>query len=281
MPELPEVETIRTALEPEIVGRRIDKARTFPCPKFTEANNSVGYRIGTLKRRGKYLIAALEAVDTNLATEPKELIIHLGMTGTLKVTPAAQDPTESYEPAKHDRASWTLDNGRTLIFNDVRRFGRIRVVTSGDYSTITTLAKLGPEPFDPAFTPESLYRALKASKRHIKTQLLSQRPVAGLGNIYADEALWLAQIRPNARRVTKKQAQALHQSCVEVLRIGVENGGTTLRNYRQPDGSTGSNQHQLNCYGRAGLECPRCKTTLKATKLDGRSTTWCPKCQRS
>lgn len=265
MPELPEVETIRAELEPAVTTRTIGQAESHPSTKFTEAVHASGAGIESLTRRGKYLLFGLD--------DDRELIVHLGMTGQLQA---------GAHPWPHDdyvRARWPLDDGSELVYRDVRRFGRIRVVPAGDYSTITTLAQLGPEPFDPAFTPDHLHRAIRASSRRIKTQLLGQRPVAGLGNIYADEALWQARVYPGARKLSRPAAERLHLAIVDVLRTGIENRGTTLRDYRTASGEQGTNQFSLRCYGRSGEPCDRCATTLRSRDLDGRTTTWCPSCQ--
>ncbi len=264
MPELPEVETVRRELLPELRGRSFVEGWTHPSTKFTPALEAVGAEVQGIARRGKYLLVQLD--------DNRELVVHLGMTG--KLSPDG-DPA-----APHVRAWWRLDDGRVLTFDDVRRFGRIRVVDTGDYSGIATLAALGPEPLSSEFTPPQLHRDLTASTRRIKTQLLSQRPVAGVGNIYADEALWRAMVRPSARSITKPQAERLHEAIVAVLTAAVANRGTTLRDYRRPDGSEGQNQHELQCYGRAGLPCPRCGTELRSRVLDARTTTWCPTCQK-
>jgi formamidopyrimidine-DNA glycosylase len=276
MPELPEVETIRRQLEPALVGRTVVAAWGFLPPKFDQAPAAVGATIEAVGRRGKYLIMPL--------SERRELIIHLGMTGSLSVRepPICALPSRNGEgdPDPFARAWWALDDGAVLVFRDVRRFGRIAVVPAGSYGDLPTLAALGPEPFDPAFTAAAFHRALAASDRHIKTQLLSQRPVAGVGNIYADEALWRARLNPAARQVTRPQAARLREAIIEVLASGIDNGGTTLRDYRTVDGEPGENQDHLDCYGRAGLPCPRCATPLRSRTLDARTTTFCPRCQR-
>jgi len=264
MPELPEVETIRRQLDPVLAGRRIIDASSHVSGKFTPAIEAVGAEIERVTRRGKYLLFVLD--------DERELIVHLGMTGVLSVEP---NPV----PSTYTRAAWILDDGTTLIFNDVRRFGRIRVVPAGDYATVATLHRLGPEPFDDDFTASHLHAALSKSSRRLKTQLLSQRPVAGLGNIYADEALWLARVRPAARTITKPAAARLRDACVDVLRSAIANGGTTLRDYRNAEGGSGNNQFHLRCYGRAGEPCQRCSTELRSAVLDARTTTWCPTCQ--
>lgn len=265
MPELPEVETIRRQLEPELKGRTIVKASSHESAKFTPAVEVVAARVEGVERRGKYLLFALD--------DDRELVVHLGMTGTLRVTP---EPV----PDDHVRATWELDDRRRLVFRDVRRFGRIRVVPKGSYETISTLHNLGPEPFDPSFTAEHLHRALNKSSRRIKTQLLSQRPVAGLGNIYADEALWLARAHPAARAISMPAATRLHDAIRGVLRAAIDNGGTTLRDYRNAEGEAGTNQFHLLCYGRADEPCDRCADPLRSRVWDGRTTTWCATCQR-
>ena len=176
------------------------------------------------------------------------------------------------------RAWWRFADDRVLGFRDVRRFGRIRIAIDGKYEGM--LAKLGPEPFSDGFTPAGLYAAIKASNRPVKTQLLSQRPVAGVGNIYADEACFLAGVHPGARRLSKAKAEALHGTIVAVLQQGVDNGGTTLRDYRNADGGEGDNQHHLYCYGRYGEPCFECGSELRRIMLDARTTTFCPTCQR-
>lgn len=272
MPELPEVETIRRELEPQIVGATIVDATAHESAKFQPARDAVGGRFTASSRRGKYLLLGLH--------DDRELVIHLGMTGQLHVDPpTGSDPDEGTIDA-YTRAAWHLDDGRTLVFRDVRRFGRIRVVPTGDYDGITTLAALGPEPLGPDFTADGLWQAMRGSKRRVKTQLLSQRPVAGVGNIYADEALWRAKVYPAARSLTRPQAELLHRAIVDVLQAGVDNGGTTLRDYRTVAGDEGSNQHYLDCYGRGGEPCPRCATPLRSQVWDARTTTFCPRCQQ-
>lgn len=265
VPELPEVETVRRGLDPLVRGRSLVDAWAHPSPKFAPATDAVGRRVENVGRRGKYLLLDLE--------DERTLVIHLGMTGQLRVVDAATAP----DP--YDRAWWLLSDGRRLSYRDVRRFGRIAVVGE-DQSALPTLAALGPEPFDEAFTPLHLWHALRASTAQVKTQLLNQRVVAGIGNIYADEALWRARVRPTARSVSRPAAERLHGSIVAVLSEGIEHGGTTLRDYRTVDGDTGQNQHRLECYGRADEPCLRCGAPLRRTVVDGRGTTWCASCQR-
>ncbi len=266
MPELPEVETIRRQLEPLVVGRRFGEAWAFAHPKFTPALHAAGARVESVARRGKYLLLGLD--------DDRELVVHLGMTGSLRVRPAG-DGGDAYV-----RAWWALDDdaGESLEYRDVRRFGRLAVAVAGEYAG--TLAVQGPDALDPAFGPDDLWRALRRSRRAVKTQLLSQRPVAGVGNIYADEALWRARIHPARRTVTRAQAAALLAALREVMTGSIRYGGTTLTNYRAVDGRPGRNQQRLEVYGQAGLPCPRCGTPLRSATLDARTATWCPTCQR-
>jgi formamidopyrimidine-DNA glycosylase len=266
MPELPEVETIRRELEPAIVGRELGEAWAFLHPKFVPALEATDTTVVGTDRKGKFLLLALD--------DDRELVIHLGMTGSLQIRPRADAEGDPYS-----RAWWELDGGPdVLAFRDVRRFGRLRVVPKGDYEG--TLAVQGPDALDPSLTADDFWRSLKASRRAVKTQLLSQRPLAGVGNIYADEALWQVGVHPQKRTVTRAQATALLAALQDVLRAGVDNGGTTLRDYRDFSGREGDNQRRLSAYGRYGLPCVRCGTELRRTIVDARATTFCPTCQR-
>jgi len=264
MPELPEVETIRRQLAPRLHGRRIQDAHSHESEKFTPAREAIGTTIQALNRKGKYLITSL--------SDGRELIIHLGMTGSLTI--ASDTPDDPYI-----RAWWQLDGSEFLAYRDVRRFGRIRCVSAGQYDTIPTLAAQGPDALSPEFTPEGFYRALRKSRRRIPTQLLSQKPVAGVGNIYGTEALWMAGIHPAKRQISRAAATSLHAALVEVLKAGLADGGTTLRDYRNADGGEGSHQNALTCYGRSGHPCLRCETPLQHRLYDARTLTFCPQCQ--
>jgi formamidopyrimidine-DNA glycosylase len=269
VPELPEVETIRRQLEPLVVGRRLGDAWAFPHPKFLPALDAAGAAVTRVGRHGKYLLLGLE--------DGRDLVVHLGMTGSLRVRPAG-DPGDAYV-----RAYWDLEDdgadasGEALEYRDVRRFGRLAVARPGEYAG--TLGAQGPDALDPSLGPDDLWKAVKASRRAVKTQLLSQRPLAGVGNIYADEALWRAQVHPGARTLTRVQAARLLPAIVEVLTESIDNGGTTLRDYRTVEGEPGRNQRRLDAYGRAGEPCRRCGTILRRMVLDARTTTFCPACQ--
>jgi formamidopyrimidine-DNA glycosylase len=180
----------------------------------------------------------------------------------------------------HVRAKLVLDDGRILSFRDMRRFGRMAVVEAGDYEGIPTLKLLGPEPMTDEFDPDEFAATLKRTNAPIKPYLLSQRPVAGVGNIYADEALWLARINPVSRTVGKARAYALHTAINEVLAAAIEREGTTFSDYEMLNGESGGNADFLIAYGRVGTPCPRCRTQLRKITLGGRGTTYCPRCQR-
>lgn len=273
VPELPEVETIRRQLAPRLVGRTLESGWAFPSTKFTDAPLAAGTRVEAVRRRGKYLLLDLD--DT------RELIIHLGMTGRLRFRTSSGLEPGPTQTGGHLRASWRVDDGEDLELHDMRRFGRVAVVSDNDYRGLPTLAALGPEPLTDEFTAQGLWRALRASRAHTKTQLLNQRVVAGVGNIYADEALWRARINPASRSVTRPAATRLQAALVAVLNEGLDHGGTTLRDCRQLDGSHGGHQTYLACYGRRNEPCDRCGTLLRHRTLDGRGTTWCPTCQRT
>lgn len=268
MPELPEVETIRRQLAPRLTGREIVDAGSHWSAKFTPAVDAVGHHVESVRRRGKYL---LFDIDDGTA---RELIVHLGMTGRLAIE---HDPDLEHT---HLRAWWRLDDETTLTFHDARRFGRIHTVEAGDHVAIPTLHALGPEPWDDAFNGLELARFVKRSNRHLKTILLGQRAVAGVGNIYADEALWMAEINPATRQLSRARADRLVETVRSALQSGLDHGGTTLRDYVDSDGSSGENQHELHCYGRSGEPCNRCGTIMRRRELDARSTTWCPACQK-
>jgi len=272
VPELPEVETVRRELAPWLAGRTVVAAeRLAPAgPKYRELERSVGQCIEAVQRRGKFLILPLSGGD--------EMILHLGMTGV--VSPA---PPDAAEPA-HVRVRLRLSGGPpdVLLFRDVRRFGRLLVVPAGDYRGLPTLAAMGPEPLSEAFTLAGFRRSLAGSGMAIKAFLLSQRPVAGVGNIYADEALWRARIHPQtpARRVSRAKAESLRVAIREVLQASIEAQGTTLNDYRTVNGEMGAFLEQLAAYGHSEEPCPRCGAPLRRIVVGQRGTVVCPRCQR-
>ena len=269
MPELPEVETVKNALAPWLAGRTIRWARRVDAPdgpKYAGLERAQGQAIVAVERRGKFIVLPLSSGD--------EMVVHLGMTGVLSPEPQVD----------HVRVEVALE-GRgpnRLYFRDPRRFGRFVVLAPGGRVALPTLAAMGPEPLSDAFTVSGLFAALETKRSALKAVLLGQRVVAGVGNIYADEALWRAGLHPELRadRVTKRQAAVLHRVIREVLAEAIAHGGTTLRDYRQLDGGSGTHQEALGVYGRAGGACARCESVLERLVVAQRGTTFCPVCQR-
>jgi formamidopyrimidine-DNA glycosylase len=277
MPELPEVESVRRQLAPRLVGATITRVEADPAmPRYRRPQLAARTRVEGLDRRGKYLLASLTPLEAGPdADGALELILHLGMTGILRWR-----GEDGWEPDSYVRASLHLADGAVLDFRDVRRFGTLAVTPSGMYDELPTLAALGPEPLSPAFTPSGFAGALAATGQQVKPFLLSQRPVAGVGNIYADEALWRARIAPTARRVGRVRADRLWQAIREVLAESIEREGTTFRDYQMVNGESGRNAGFLLAYGQAGRPCPRCGQPLRKAVVGGRGTTWCTRCQR-
>ncbi|MPZ86705.1 MAG: bifunctional DNA-formamidopyrimidine glycosylase/DNA-(apurinic or apyrimidinic site) lyase [Nitriliruptorales bacterium] len=266
MPELPEVESVRRQLDVRLRGRLVRAVTVDPQARFGAVEKVTGHRIQGVGRRGKYLLAPL---DGGL-----ELVMHLGMTGSFRFRDA-----DRWHPDAYVRATFELDDS-VMDFRDVRRFGRLTVVTAGDYSGIATLDRLGPEPLSHDFDPAAFHRDLARSRMAVKPALLTQRLVAGVGNIYADEALWRARINPRARRLSRVRTDRLWQAIREVLAEAIEREGTTFRDYRMVNGQPGRNGDFLIAYGQAGRPCPRDGTPLRRIVLGGRGTTYCPRCQR-
>ncbi|MGZ4383063.1 MAG: bifunctional DNA-formamidopyrimidine glycosylase/DNA-(apurinic or apyrimidinic site) lyase [Gaiellaceae bacterium] len=272
MPELPEVESIRRSLEPLVVGRRIERAAIEDArlvapelPEEVEAQLE-GMRIVALGRRGKYLLLDLGA---------QTLLVHLRMTGSLRLRRPGSGG-DAYE-----RATLDLDDGRELVYRDVRRFGTWRVLETEELEPYLA-ARLGPEPLGSGFTSALLAGRLRGRRAPLKAALLDQRTLAGLGNIYVDEALWRARLHPlrPAGRLRRAALERLHQGIREALETGLARQGATLRDYALPDGERGSMQDEFLVYGRDGEPCRRCGATVAKTRVGGRGTWYCPRCQR-
>lgn len=264
MPELPEVETVRRDLLPLVVGRSVTRvARGLGDPRYVRLEEAVGRVWRDLRRRGKYLIADLG---------DRELVMHLGMSGRLGVG------TAPLVGLGHVRVSFCLDDYQILYLNDPRRFGRLSVVRPGDYGAHPTLAQLGPEPLSDAFDFEPFARAVAGTAR-IKPLLLNQRIVAGLGNIYADEALFAARIHPGRSGLSQAEARGLFEAIRALLALAVEHRGTTFRDFRDGRGQPGGHQAFLRVYEREGEPCVRCGSAILKTSLGGRGTHFCPGCQ--
>ncbi len=272
MPELPEVETVRRGLEHALVGatietvtlRRKDLRTAFP-PNLVKS--LTGRKIRSIERRAKYLLFYLDSGDV--------LIAHLGMTGRFLI-----NLTEPKKFDKHDHLVMTLSDGRTLIFNDTRRFGLMTVTGADALSKHPLFARLGPEPLDEAFSTSYLKEKLLIRETAIKPALMDQHLVVGVGNIYASEALFDCKISPKrkARDVADK-ASAIIKSIHKVLDAAIASGGSSLRDFMNVDGNSGYFQHQFYVYGREGKPCHTCHTKIKMIRQGGRSTFFCPKCQ--
>lgn len=272
MPELPEVETVRRTLAQELAGRQIvgvqaiNWPRTIAHPSPDELCVALCDRaIERVDRRAKYVLIRLDNDET--------LAVHLRMTGRLLVV-AAAEPID-----KHTHVILSLDDGRELRFHDTRKFGRWWLLNADGMAELD--AKLGSEPLDPTFTAAVLRDHVQGRRTRLKPLLLDQRVVAGVGNIYADEALWLAHLHPlrTADSLSEAEIEMLHVGIVTALQGGVERRGTTLSTYRDARGERGDNQHHLNVYGRTGEPCPRCGTAIERVIVGQRSTHLCPTCQ--
>ncbi len=278
MPELPEVESVRRQLQPELSGRVVERTwfDDHPAHRFHDVGAAAGNRIDRIDRRGKYLVCPLSAVpDDPTAATGLLLVLHLGMTGSFRLVP------DDADRGHHVRASLWLDDSRRLDFRDPRRFGRVTVTTRDRIAELVpTLAALGPEPLSDDFTVSGFAAGLAATTATVKAALLSQRLVAGVGNIYADEALWRARIDPRSRRVGRVRAKRLHDAVRAVLAEAIEREGTTFRDYQMVNGESGRNAPFLQAYGQADLPCDRCGRPLAHAVVAGRGTTWCRTCQR-
>jgi formamidopyrimidine-DNA glycosylase len=277
MPELPEVEMVVRTLRPRLVGERIRAVETSGLPLRQPLDRKaleracVGARVDAVRRVGKYWLVDLD----NGRTGKSVLVGHLGMTGRLVFT------DEDAPRVPHTHAIFHLRKGLDLRYVDPRRFGVIRAYAAADAPTSPELAVLGVDPLEPAFTVAYLTDALGKSKRDLKAFLMDQSRVAGLGNIYVCEALWRAELSPKrlAYRAVKR-APALHDAIVGVLRDSIQNRGTSFSDYVDADGESGGNQHALDVYGREKEPCRRDGAALRRIVQAGRSTFFCPRCQK-
>ena len=275
MPELPEVETVVRDLRKHGLEKAVVQAVDVRWPRTVAdqtpesfAKALVGRTVTGVTRRAKYIVIALDSGS--------RLLIHLRMTGKLRFG----DKDE--RPGQHDHVVITFADGRSLLFNDTRKFGRFRLVASGN----NPLSELGPEPLEEAFTLDALRQRLHGKTRQIKPLLLDQTTVAGLGNIYVDEALWQARIHPERRAdtLTATEIRRLHLAIREVLQRAVDNCGTTLGtgegNFYSVAGHRGRNADELKVFRRDGQPCPRCGTLLVRSVVGQRGTHYCPRCQK-
>ncbi|MFH5810390.1 DNA-formamidopyrimidine glycosylase [Companilactobacillus sp. FL22-1] len=272
MPEMPEVETVRRGLNSQVKGRKITHVEiryqnliTGDVKQFSEF--VTGATITDVGRRAKFLLIHLDNGYT--------IISHLRMEGRYRISadPSAID--------KHSHAIFSLDNGEKMIYNDVRKFGRMQLWPTAELSTNKSIMKLGPEPLSPDFTFEKLKPRIMRHRKDIKTVLLDQSGLSGLGNIYVDEVLWQVKIHPQtpANHLNDEDIKAIIVASNQEMESAIANGGSTVRSYIDATGHKGNMQNSLKVYGKEGTPCPRCKTEIEKIKVGGRGTHFCPKCQ--
>ena len=276
MPELPEVETVRARLEPKLVGRRLQRVEIYD-PRLTRpfdpagvAAELEGERVAALDRRGKYLIVRFDS--------GRVLLIHLRMTGNLL---HGNGGSATAGDDRHRRAVVRLDDGSDVVYRNMRRFGTWLLVEPGELESYLG-ARVGGDPLARSFTAKQLEERLTGRRAPVKAALLDQRSLAGVGNIYADEALWRARVHPlrPAGELDETELKALHRGIRAALQAGIARQGATLRTYRTPDGSPGRMQHEFKVYGREGEPCDRCGTPIEKIRAASRGTYYCPSCQR-
>src|SRR5437764_12365500 len=296
MPELPEVETIVNDLRPQLVGRRFESLQLTRDPairarlvRYPSADKFIrrvrGRTIKTVERRGKYIVMPLDpaareeklGANGDLTTTDQRVIVHLGMTGHLRVW----EPEEA--PVKHTHFRAVLDSGAELRYDDPRQFGRLLVGTQEELVAARAFpARLGPEPIHGDLTEAEFERLIRARRRPVKSALLDQSFLAGVGNIYADEACFRAGIRPSrwTHQLTLRERRSLYAAIQDVLENSIAARGSSIIDYVDGFGLRGSNQEKLLVYGRSGEPCLPCRTPLQGTRLAGRGTVYCRKCQR-
>ncbi|HEY6862245.1 MAG TPA: bifunctional DNA-formamidopyrimidine glycosylase/DNA-(apurinic or apyrimidinic site) lyase [Pseudolabrys sp.] len=288
MPELPEVETVRRGLAPAMEGERFAKVEVrrgdlrWPLPR-NFAERLRGKTVEGLGRRAKYLLADLSSGDV--------LLIHLGMSGSFRVGKDSAPGKYYHERSRsiaHDHVVFHMSNGATVTFNDPRRFGSMKLVSRAKIENEPLLRALGPEPLGNEFDAVMLAKACARKKTSLKAALSDQRVIAGLGNIYVCEALFRARLSPKRRASTiahrhgkpNERAEKLVDAVKAVLMDAIEAGGSSLRDHRRADGSLGDFQHNFQVYDREGEPCPCCKGRIKRIVQIGRSTFYCPSCQK-
>jgi formamidopyrimidine-DNA glycosylase len=270
MPELPEVETIRRSLLPRVVGRTIQRVAVRerrlrrPIAKDFE-RRLAGRRISDIARRGKYLLFALDGKEC--------LVVHLGMSGSLETKASTDDALP------HDHVSLHLDDGRLLVFNDPRRFGLMQIVADDGLASVTNT---GPDPITEVWDGERLRALVRGRQRPIKNILMDQTLIGGIGNIYANEILHLARVRPRRRGLTlrRRELDALASAIQVVLTDAVRLGGSSISDFRDGEGKPGYFQLHFRVYDRDGQACHVCGTTIRRIVIVGRSSFYCPRCQR-
>ncbi|MCT4578538.1 bifunctional DNA-formamidopyrimidine glycosylase/DNA-(apurinic or apyrimidinic site) lyase [Donghicola sp.] len=283
MPELPEVETVRRGLEPVMTDKIIEHAQVnrpdlrWPLP-VNMSERLTGQRVVGLRRRSKYILCDLEGGET--------LLIHLGMSGRMLISGAQVGAFAHPHPApeKHDHVVLNMVGGARITFNDARRFGAMDLARTSEVDSHKWLVGLGPEPLGNAFSEDHLMARLKGRKMPIKSALLDQKNVAGLGNIYVCETLYRAGIHParQAGAISERRVRSMVPIIRQVLEEAIAAGGSSLRDFRQADGELGYFQHNFDVYGREGMTCKtqECQAEVRRIVQSGRSSFYCPTCQR-
>ncbi|WP_119325982.1 DNA-formamidopyrimidine glycosylase [Companilactobacillus musae] len=272
MPEMPEVETVRRGLIAQVKGHKIMNVEIrYPDLITGDVNQFIEFTTGAtitdIGRRAKFLLIHLDNGYT--------IISHLRMEGRYRISadPSAID--------KHSHAIFTLDNGKKMIYNDVRKFGRMQLWNTDQLEENKSIKKLGPEPLSAAFTFTNLKPRIMRHHKDIKTVLLDQSVMSGLGNIYVDEVLWKVKIHPEtpANHLSDEDIQNIIETSNQEMKTAIEAGGSTVRSYIDATGHKGNMQNSLKVYGKEGTPCPRCGTEIEKIKVGGRGTHFCPKCQ--
>lgn len=273
MPELPEAETIVRGLRTAVLGEHIRRVEVMHDdilrqPKTEFVRGVRGRRIDGIGRRGKNVLIRLEG--------DRVIAVNLGMTGRLLPFPA---PPRGESRPSHPAVRFRFESGALLVFDDTRRFGTVEAFTGDEWRTRS--ARLGPEPLDARYRARNLFAALQRSRAPARSWLLDQKKIAGVGNIYANEALYLAGVHPQreARRVSWREAVGLHRAIRRVLRDAIRAGGTTIRDYRNAEGGRGEYARRLCVYGRDGEPCLKCRSQIRRIVFANRSAFYCPTCQ--
>ena len=273
MPEMPEVEIIRRYLDTQVAGKTIMNL-DIRLPRMIKWPDVEGFRalvtgrtIKSMNRRGKYLLMELD--------NDSKVVFHLRMTGRLVYEPTGDTSDH------HARVIFHLQDGASLVYGDTRTLGTIHGLKPQELGMLKGLAEMGPEPLSAEFTTEYLYKTANQRKVAIKSFLLNQKYIGGIGNIYADEALFLARIHPlrPANSLTQAECSSLWESVNKVIAAGIADGGTTFRDYQNGEGGNGSHQDHLYVYGRKGEQCRNCGAVIERITVGGRGTHFCPKCQ--
>ncbi|MDO8536659.1 MAG: bifunctional DNA-formamidopyrimidine glycosylase/DNA-(apurinic or apyrimidinic site) lyase [bacterium] len=274
MPELPEVETIVRGLSRRITGKKLSRFLVYDKKRLVSPRLSLPKKIVAVRRHGKYIVCDM--------TSGLRCLVHLRMTGELLLGEISDSSSRARDEgkqkaSKHERARFNFSDGSFLRFIDVRRFGTIEWLKDG-----RSLPSLGPDPLSRGFNTKILFAATQKSLRAIKSLLLDQKIIAGIGNIYTDESLWMAKIHPRRESKSLKLAEIsrLVKEIKQILREGIKKGGFTLRDYRRIDGSSGYYQHSRKAYDREDLPCLRCRAKIKRIKVGGRSSYFCARCQK-